>query len=38
MREIVEAVKLAVPGAASRPAGEVLSYVANALTQHERDK
>jgi hypothetical protein len=38
MREIVEAVKLAVPGAASRPAGEVLSYVANALTQHEREK
>jgi hypothetical protein len=38
MREIVEAVKLAVPGAASRPAGEVLSYVANALTRHERDK
>jgi hypothetical protein len=38
MSEIVEAVKLAVPGTASRPAGEVLSYVANALTQHKRDK
>ena len=31
MREIVEAVKLAVPDASSKPPGEVLEYVRNRL-------
>ena len=32
MREIVDAVKIAVPDAANRPAGEVLEYVRSRLT------
>jgi hypothetical protein len=33
MREIVDAVKTAVPNAANRPAGEVLQHVLTALRQ-----
>jgi hypothetical protein len=36
MREIVDAVKTAVPDAANRPAGEVLEYVRSRLTDSVR--
>ena len=35
MREIVEAVRLAVPDASSQPPGEVLEYVRARLTEEE---
>jgi hypothetical protein len=38
MREIVEAVKLAVPDASSKPPGEVLEYVCARLSDKQSEE